>query len=175
VRVPVLLMKLQEGAIVPAVSLLFRNLRCLGSVGRSWEQRSRTGSSVFRSSSGRLGSAEWFAGAGFVVAWQPRSARPLLQLVGLRVSWSAFCTLPDHNTGIVISALGMRDRLRAGLMATRGASSCGSIETTTLVPPVCSLGAQSDSYRDDDSVSERVLVTPNLVALAGFVLLAVNG
>ena len=54
---------------MPIVALvLFGVFAALGFGWRSWEQRRRTGSTGFRGVSGRLGSAEWFAGAGFVAA-----------------------------------------------------------------------------------------------------------
>ena len=50
---------------MPVVALdVFVAFAALGFVWRSWEQRRRTGSTGFRGVSGRLGSAEWFAGVG---------------------------------------------------------------------------------------------------------------
>jgi hypothetical protein len=54
---------------MPVVALaLFAVFAALGFGWRSWEQRRRIGSTGFRGISGRLGSAEWFAGVGFVAA-----------------------------------------------------------------------------------------------------------
>ena len=63
----------------------------LGFGWRSWEQRRRTGSTGFNGVSGRLGSAELFAGVGFVAALVAAVLAPVLQ--GL-VWWHRrpFCT-----------------------------------------------------------------------------------
>src|SRR4029077_2765008 len=75
-RGPVLRMK---GADVPVLALvLFAIFAALGFGWRSWEQRRRTGSTGFRGVSGRPGSAEWFAGVGFVVAVGGAPTRPVL-------------------------------------------------------------------------------------------------
>ena len=50
---------------------------------RSWMQYRRTGSTGFRGVSGRPGSLEWLAGAGFVVAIVVGVASPVLQLLGV--------------------------------------------------------------------------------------------
>ena len=55
----------------------------LGFGWRSWEQRRRTGSTGFRGVSGQLGTTEWFAGVGFVVAMAAAIIAPVLQLVGV--------------------------------------------------------------------------------------------
>ena len=68
---------------MPVVALvLFVVFAALGFGWRSWEQRRRTGSTGFRGISGRLGSAEWFAGVGFVAALAAAVLAPVLQLVG---------------------------------------------------------------------------------------------
>jgi uncharacterized membrane protein YedE/YeeE len=70
-----------KGTAMPGVALvLFAVFGALGFGWRSWEQRRCTGSTGFRGVSGRLGSAEWFAGVGFVVALVAAVAAPALQL-----------------------------------------------------------------------------------------------
>ena len=72
---------------MPVIALaLFAAFAALGFGWRSWEQHRRTGSTGFRGISGRLGSAEWFAGVGFVDALAAAVARPLLQLSGVVVA-----------------------------------------------------------------------------------------
>ena len=69
---------------MPVIALvLFAVFAALGFGWRSWEQHRRAGSTGFRGISGRLGSAEWFAGIGFVVALVAALAAPLLQLSGV--------------------------------------------------------------------------------------------
>ena len=59
--------------------VLFAVFGVLGSDWRSWLQYRRTGSSGFRGTGGRIGSAEWIAGAGFVVALMVAASAPILQ------------------------------------------------------------------------------------------------
>ena len=48
--------------------VLFAVFGVLGFGWRSWLQYRRTGSTGFRGTSGRIGSLEWIAGLGFVIA-----------------------------------------------------------------------------------------------------------
>ena len=50
---------------------------------RSWLQLRRTGDSGFRGISGRPGSAEWWAGVGFVAALVAGVLGPVMALLGL--------------------------------------------------------------------------------------------
>jgi len=61
---------------MPVIALmLFAVFAVLGFAWRSWLQHRRTGSTGFRGVSGRVGSAEWSAGAGFVIAMGGRILR----------------------------------------------------------------------------------------------------
>ncbi|MDT5106468.1 MAG: hypothetical protein QOI25_3981 [Mycobacterium sp.] len=64
--------------------ILFAVFGALGFVWRSREQRRRTGSMGFRGVSGSVGSAEWFAGVGFVAALVAAMVAPILQLAHRR-------------------------------------------------------------------------------------------
>ncbi|HWY01300.1 MAG TPA: isoprenylcysteine carboxylmethyltransferase family protein, partial [Mycobacterium sp.] len=59
--------------------VLFAVFGVLGFGWRSWLQYRRTGSSGFRGTSGRIGSTEWIAGVGFVVALMVAVSAPILQ------------------------------------------------------------------------------------------------
>ena len=75
---------------MPIIALaLFAAFGALGFGWRSWEQRRRTGSTGFRGVNGQLGSAEWFAGAGFIVAIAAAVVAEVLQLIGVVSSRSA--------------------------------------------------------------------------------------
>jgi hypothetical protein len=88
---------------MPVVALaLFAVFAALGFGWRSWEQWRRTGSTGFRGVSERPGSAESFAGVGFVVA---RRSAVLHRLPHLRG------TVADH--GALLSAI-------AGHVVARG-------------------------------------------------------
>jgi uncharacterized membrane protein YedE/YeeE len=75
---------LEKEAAMPVVALaLFAIFGLLGFGWRSWLQYRRTGSTGFRGVSGRVGSTEWFAGAGFVVAMAAAFFAPVLQMTGI--------------------------------------------------------------------------------------------
>ena len=64
------------GGLMPVIALvLFALFAALGFGWRSWLQHRRTGSTGFRGVTGRPGSAEWFAGVGFVLAVRRRGRR----------------------------------------------------------------------------------------------------
>ena len=70
----------RAAAIALALLIVFG---LLGFGWRAWLQRRRTGSFGFHGVSGRIGSVEWIAGVGFVVAMAVAGLGPLLQLVGV--------------------------------------------------------------------------------------------
>ena len=59
--------------------VLFAIFGVLGFGWRSWIQRRRTGSSGFRGISGRVGSLEWIAGLGFILALAVAVSAPILE------------------------------------------------------------------------------------------------
>lgn len=81
-----------------------------GAVGfgwRSWDQYRRTGSAGFRGISGHPGSAEWFAGVGFVAAILLGIAAPALQLAGIAMPLQFLDTTWIATIGTVVATLGI--------------------------------------------------------------------
>jgi protein-S-isoprenylcysteine O-methyltransferase Ste14 len=163
-----------KGMVMPVVALaLFAVFAALGFGWRSWEQRRRTGSTGFRGVSGRPGSAEWFAGVGFVAALVAAVLAPVLQLFGvvspvgvLHGPWIQLAGIVIAVAGIVATVyaqLDMGDSWRIGVDPS---------ETTTLVR-----SGVFGLVRNPIFTAMMVfgfgiaLVTPNLVAIAGFLLL----
>src|ERR1700759_2581368 len=77
----------------------------LGFGWRAWLQRRRTGSYGFHCVSGRVGSVEWAAGVGFVVAVVVAGFGPLLQFLAVVVPWAT----PEWTgpTGVAVAAAGI--------------------------------------------------------------------
>jgi protein-S-isoprenylcysteine O-methyltransferase Ste14 len=168
-------MLLEKGTVMPVVALvLFAAFGLLGFGWRSWLQRRRTGSTGFRGISGRVGSVEWFAGAGFVVAMAAVVFAAALQLVGvvaplgvLHAPWIQFTGIALAVIGIgatVYAQVDMGDSWRIGVDHT---------ETTTLVSKGVFGHVRNPIFTAMLIFGLGIaLVTPNLVALAGFLLLA---
>ena len=145
----------------------------LGFGWRSWVQYRATGATGFHGISGRPGSLEWLAGVGLVVAVIAAVAAPVLQLAGavtpldaLRAEWLQW-------SGVAVAAVGIAGTLYAQLdMGDSWRIVVDPNETTTLV--------RSGAFglvRNPIFTAMLVfgfgiaLVTPNAVAVAGFVLL----
>jgi protein-S-isoprenylcysteine O-methyltransferase Ste14 len=77
----------------------------LGIGWRAWLQQRRTGSSGFHGVSGRVGSVEWIAGVGFVVAVAVAGAGPLLQFLAVVTPWRVPAWI--HLAGIVVATAGI--------------------------------------------------------------------
>jgi protein-S-isoprenylcysteine O-methyltransferase Ste14 len=148
----------------------------LGFGWRSWVQRRRTGSTGFRGISGRLGSAEWFAGIGFVAALAGAVVAPVLQLASviapptaLQVWWLQWLGVGAAAVGIaatVYAQLDMGDSWRIGVDPN---------ETTTLVRSGVFGWVRNPIFTAMLTFGAGIaLVTPNVVAIAGFVLLFVS-
>ena len=170
-RGPVLLIK---GANVPVVALvLFAIFAALGFGWRSWEQRRRTGSTGFRGVSGRLGSAEWLAGVGFVVAMAAAIIAPVLQLVGVVSPVSVLHAPWIQTTGVVIAVVGIVATVYAQLdMGDSWRIGVDPSETTTLVRTGVFSWVRNPIFTAMITFGFGIaLVTPNLVAIAGFLLL----
>ena len=86
---------------------LFGVFAALGFGWRSWEQRRRTGSTGFRGVSGRLGSAEWFAGAGFVAAPPVAVLASILQLLDVVAPVAVLHAQWLQISGIVVAIVGI--------------------------------------------------------------------
>jgi protein-S-isoprenylcysteine O-methyltransferase Ste14 len=145
----------------------------LGFAWRSWEQRRRTGSTGFRGISGSVGSAEWFAGVGFVAALVAAIVAPILQLGGVVAPLAALNAWWLQWLGVAVAVVGTVATVYAQLdMGDSWRIGVDPGETTTLVR-----GGAFSSVRNPISTAMLTfgagiaLVTPNAVAIAGFVLL----
>ena len=167
-------MLLTKGADVPVVALvLFAVFAALGFGWRSWEQRRRTRSTGFRGISGRLGSAEWFVGVGFVVAIAAAFVAPILQLLGVVSPLGVLQAPWIQITGIVIAVIGIFATVYAQLdMGDSWRIGVDPSETTTLVRTGVFSWVRNPIFTAMMTFGFGIaLVTPNPVAIAGFLLL----
>ena len=163
---------------MPVVALtLFAVFAALGFGWRSWEQRRRTGSTGFRGVSGRLGSAEWFAGVGFVVALVAAVTAPLLQLAGvvspldvLHAPWIQAAGITVAAAGITVAAAGIATTVHAQLdMGDSWRIGVDLSETTMLVRTGVFGWVRNPIFTAMMTSGLGIaLVTSNLVALVGF-------
>ena len=152
---------------------LFGVFAALGFGWRSWEQRRRTGSTGFRGVSGRLGSAEWFAGAGFVAAPPVAVLASILQLLDVVAPVAVLHAQWIQFTGIVVAIVGIFATVYAQLdMGDSWRIGVDPGETTTLVRTGVFGWVRNPIFIAMITFGFGIaLVTPNLVALAGFLLL----
>jgi protein-S-isoprenylcysteine O-methyltransferase Ste14 len=162
---------------MPVIALvLFTVFAVLGFGWRSWEQRRRTGSTGFRGISGRVGSVEWFAGAGFVAAMAAAVFAPVLQLAGavspLRVLDESWLNI----AGIVVAVVGIGATVYAQLdMGDSWRIGVDPSETTTLVRSGVFGVVRNPIFTAMLVFGFGIaMVTPNLVAVIGFALLVVT-
>ena len=159
---------------MPIVALvLFGVFAALGFGWRSWEQRRRTGSTGFRGVSGRLGSAEWFAGAGFVAAPAVAVLASILQLLDVVAPVAVLHAPWIQIGGIVVAIVGIFATVYAQLdMGDSWRIGVDPGETTTLVRTGVFGWVRNPIFTAMITFGFGIaLVTPNLVALAGFLLL----
>jgi len=159
---------------VPVIALaLFAVFGALGFGWRSWTQRRRTGSSGFRGVSGRLGSAEWFAGVGFVVALLAAVVAPVLQLIDVVAPVGVLHASWIQTAGIGIAVLGIAATVYAQLdMGDSWRIGVDPSETTTLVRSGVFGWVRNPIFTAMITFGFGIaLVAPNPVAVAGFVLL----
>ena len=159
---------------MPIVALvLFGVFAALGFGWRSWEQRRRTGSTGFRGVSGRLGSAEWFAGAGFVAAPAVAVLASILQLLDVAAPVAVLHAPWIQIGGIVVAIVGIFATVYAQLdMGDSWRIGVDPDETTTLVRTGVFGWVRNPIFIAMITFGFGIaLVTPNLVALAGFLLL----
>ncbi|EHI12643.1 methyltransferase family protein [Mycolicibacterium thermoresistibile] len=156
----------------PATALvLFTVFALLGFGWRSWVQYRRTGSTGFRGLSGRFGSAEWFAGVGFVAALATAVLAPMLQEVGVVTPLTDAGWL--HGVGVVLAVAGIAATVYAQIdMGESWRIGVDQTETTTLVR-----GGVFGLVRNPIFTAMLIfgsgvaLVTPNVIAVLGFALL----
>lgn len=151
--------------------VLFTVFALLGFGWRSWVQYRRTGSTGFRGLSGRFGSAEWFAGVGFVAALATAVLAPMLQAVGVVTPLTDAGWL--HGVGVVLAVAGIAATVYAQIdMGESWRIGVDQTETTTLVR-----GGVFGLVRNPIFTAMLIfgsgvaLVTPNVIAVLGFALL----
>jgi len=152
---------------------LFGVFAALGFGWRSWEQRRRTGSTGFRGVSGRLGSAEWFAGSGFVAAPAVAVLASILQLLDVAAPVAVLHSPWIQIGGIVVAIVGIFATVYAQLdMGDSWRIGVDPGETTTLVRTGVFGWVRNPIFTAMITFGFGIaLVTPSLVALAGFLLL----
>jgi protein-S-isoprenylcysteine O-methyltransferase Ste14 len=143
----------------------------LGFGWRSWLQYRRTGSTGVRRVKGGL--ADWIAGAGFVVALLVAVSAPMLQLLKVVAPLSALSSAGIQVAGIAIATVGIAATVYAQLeMGDSWRIGVDERETTTLVRTGVFGRVRNPIYTAMFTFGLGVaLVTPNLVACMGFLLL----
>jgi protein-S-isoprenylcysteine O-methyltransferase Ste14 len=164
-------MSVQTAAGIALV--LFAVFGVLGFGWRSWLQYRRTGSTGFRGTSGRIGSLEWIAGLGFVIALVVAVAAPILQRANVIEPVGMLRTVWIQVIGIVVATAGIAAMVYAQLeMGDAWRIGVDEQETTTLVRTGVFGRVRNPIYTAMFTFGLGIaLVTPNLVAFAGFVLL----
>ncbi|ULE31899.1 methyltransferase family protein [Mycobacterium sp. IDR2000157661] len=159
---------------MPVVAIvLFAVFAVLGFGWRSWQQRRRTGSTGFHGVSGRPLSAEWFAGIGFVVAMAAAVFAPILQQAGVLAPVAVLDRTWLNIAGIALAVLGIAATLYAQVdMGDSWRIGVDAEETTTLVRSGVFGRVRNPIFSAMIVFAVGLaLITPNPLALAGFVLL----
>jgi protein-S-isoprenylcysteine O-methyltransferase Ste14 len=153
--------------------VLFAVFGVLGFGWRSWLQYRRTGSTGFRGTSGRIGSTEWIAGVGFVVALMVAVSAPILQRANVIQPISILTTAWIQVAGITVAVIGIAATVYAQLeMGDSWRIGVDEQETTTLVHTGVFGRVRNPIYTAMFTFGLGIaLLTPNLVACVGFVLL----
>ncbi|TXI52816.1 methyltransferase family protein [Mycolicibacterium mageritense] len=162
---------------MPSTALiLYVIFAALGFGWRSWTQHRHTGSTGFRGISGRPGSLEWFAGAGFVAAILAGLAAPLLQLLGILSPVSLLQAPLIQASGTVLAVAGIAATLHAQHdMGQSWRIGVDPSETTTLVRNGVFAHVRNPIFTAMLVVAAGItLMTPNPLALAAFLVLLVT-
>ena len=162
---------------MPAIALtLFAVFAALGFGWRSWEQHRRTGSTGFRGISGHLGSVEWLAGVGFVVALIGAVVAPALQLAGVVMPLPGLTVPWIQLTGIATAVAGIAATLWAQIdMGDSWRIGVDERETTTLVRTGVFGRVRNPIFTAMLLFGFGLaLVTPNIVAVIAFALLVAS-
>jgi protein-S-isoprenylcysteine O-methyltransferase Ste14 len=156
--------------------VLFAVFGVFGFGWRSWLQYRRTGSTGFRGTSGRIGSTEWIAGAGFVVALMLAVSAPILQRANAIQPIGVLTAVWIQVAGIGVATVGIAATVYAQLeMGDSWRIGVDEQETTTLVHTGVFGRVRNPIYTAMFKFGLGIaLVTPNLVACVGFVLLVVT-
>ncbi len=158
---------------MPIIALvLFAVFAMFGFGWRSWVQRRRTGSTGFRGISGRPGSVEWIAGAGFIVAFAIVIIAPVLQLFGAVAPLGVLHAAWVQILGVVIAGIGIAGTLYSQLdMGDSWRIGVDHTETTTLIHSGAFAVVRNPIFTAMVVFAFGImLVTPNLFALIGFAL-----
>ena len=152
--------------------VLFAVFGGLGFGWRSWLQYRRTGSTGFRGISAG-GLMERLAGVGFVVALTVAVSAPIAQLANVVEPLSRLSAVWIQAAGIVVATGGIAATVYAQLeMGDSWRIGVDENETTTLVHTGVFGWMRNPIYTAMFTFGLGiVLVTPNLVACAGFILL----
>lgn len=166
-------MSMGEGSAAVVALTLFAVFAALGFGWRSWVQYRATGTTGFRGVSGHIGSLEWMAGIGFIVALIAAVTAPVLQLVGAVAPVDVLHTPLLQWAGVAIASAGIAATVYAQLdMGESWRIGVDPAETTALVRSgVFGLVRNPIFTAMTIFGFGIVLVTPNIVALAGFLLL----
>lgn len=153
--------------------VLFAVFGVLGFGWRSWLQYRRTGSTGFRGTSGRIGSTEWIAGVGFVVALMVAVSAAILQRANVVQPIRILTAVWIQVTGIAVAMIGIAATVYAQLeMGDSWRIGVDEQETTTLVHTGVFGRVRNPIYTAMFTFGLGIaLLTPNLVACVGFVLL----
>ncbi|MFD4351676.1 methyltransferase family protein [Nocardia sp. NPDC058519] len=157
-------------------SALYLLFGALGFGWRSWRQHRATGSTGFRGISGRPGSLEWFAGVGFIAAIAVGLAAPVLQLVDVVAPIAWLSSAPIQAAGTVLALAGIAATLYAqNQMGESWRIGVDATETTTLVHTGVFGIVRNPIFTAMLVFATGVtLLIPNVVAIAGFVVLLVT-
>ena len=162
---------------MPVVALvLFAVFGLLGFGWRSWLQHRRTGSTGFRGISGRIGSVEWFAGVGFVLSMAVAVFAPALQLAGVLYPVGFLHAPWIQITGIALALVGIAATVYAQVdMGDSWRIGVDPSETTTLVRQGVFGIVRNPIFTAMLIFGLGIaLVTPNVLAIVGLVLLVVT-
>lgn len=151
--------------------VLFAVFGVLGFGWRAWLQHRRTGSTGLRGVSG--GATEWIAGVGFVVALMVAVSAPILQRANVIEPVSMLRALWIQVGGIAVATAGIAATVYAQLeMGDSWRIGVDEQEATTLVHTGVFGRVRNPIYTSMFAFGLGIaLVTPNLVACAGFILL----
>lgn len=142
----------------------------LGFGWRSWMQYRRTGSTGFLGVSGRPGSLEWLAGAGFVVAMAAGIIAPVLQLAGALTPIHALHTPWIQAAGTVLAVVGIAATIYSQLdMGESWRIGVDSTATTALVRHGVFARVRNPIFTAMLTFAAGItLMTPNPLALTAF-------
>ena len=153
--------------------VLFAMFGLLGFAWRSWLQYRRTGSSGLLGAGGRIGSVEWLAGTGFVVALIVAISAPILQRAWVVQPIAVVNHAWIQAAGIAVAIVGIAAMVFAQLqMGDSWRIGVDERETTTLVHSGVFAWVRNPIYSAMFTFGAGIAaVTPNAVACAGFILL----